>query len=237
MHLDRTTANGKTVGENLSNTAFSDERVIRRRENPLSEEGGLAILHGNLAPHGAVIKHLAASPNLLKHTGAALVFEDYQDMQRRVNDPGLEVTADSVLVLRHSGPQGGPGMPEYGMLPIPDKLLREGVRDMVRISDARMSGTSYGTCVLHVAPESFIGGPLALVQAGDLITLDVSQRRLHLEVAEDELLRRKKAWTPPPRMFDRGYGALYSEHIGQADQGCDFDFLARVGASLEPEAG
>jgi dihydroxy-acid dehydratase len=237
LHLDRTTANGKTVGENLSNTAFSDERVIRRRENPLSEEGGLAILHGNLAPHGAVIKHLAASPNLLKHTGAALVFEDYQDMQRRVNDPGLEVTADSVLVLRHSGPQGGPGMPEYGMLPIPDKLLREGVRDMVRISDARMSGTSYGTCVLHVAPESFIGGPLALVQAGDLITLDVSQRRLHLEVAEDELLRRKKAWTPPPRMFDRGYGALYTEHIGQADQGCDFDFLARVGASVEPEAG
>ena len=237
LHLDRTTANGKTVGENLSNTAFSDGRVIRRRENPLSEEGGLAILHGNLAPHGAVIKHLAASPNLLNHTGPAVVFEDYQDMQRRVNDPGLEVTADSVLVLRHSGPQGGPGMPEYGMLPIPDKLLREGVRDMVRISDARMSGTSYGTCVLHVAPESFIGGPLALVQAGDLITLDVSQRRLHLEVAEDELLRRKKAWTPPPRMFDRGYGALYTEHIGQADQGCDFDFLARVGASVEPEAG
>ena len=237
LHLDRTTANGKTLAENLSSSAFSDERVIRRRENPLSEQGGLAILHGNLAPDGAVIKHLAASPNLLSHTGPAVVFDDYQDMCRRVNDPGLDVTADSVLVLRHAGPKGGPGMPEYGMLPIPDKLLRQGVRDMVRISDARMSGTSYGTCVLHVAPESFVGGPLALVQDGDLITLDVNQRRLHLEVADVELLRRKQAWTPPPRMFDRGYGALYSEHIGQADQGCDFDFLASVGPTSEPDAG
>jgi dihydroxy-acid dehydratase len=165
------------------------------------------------------------------------VFEDYRDMQARVNDPGLEVGADSVLVLRHAGPQGGPGMPEYGMLPIPDRLLREGVRDMVRISDARMSGTSYGTCVLHVSPESFVGGPLALVRNGDLITLDVSRRLLHLEVADDELRRRLEAWTPPPRIFDRGYGALYSEHIGQADQGCDFDFLARRGAAVEPNPG
>ena len=236
LHLERTTANGRTLGENLEAVPFLDERVIRRRENPLSREGGLAILHGNLAPDGAVIKHLAASPHLLSHTGPAVVFDDYPDMQRRVNDPALEVTADSVLVLRHAGPQGGPGMPEYGMLPIPEKLLREGVRDMVRVSDARMSGTSYGTCVLHVAPESFVGGPLALVADGDLITLDVAERRLNLEIPEAELRRRKEAWTPPPRIFDRGYGELYSEHVGQADQGCDFDFLARAGTTVEPEA-
>jgi dihydroxy-acid dehydratase len=237
LHLERITSNGRTLAENLADIAYFDERVIRRRDNPLSAEAGLAVLHGNLAPRGAVIKHLAAAPHLLHHTGPAVVFEDYRDMQRRVNDPALDVTADSVLVLRHAGPIGGPGMPEYGMLPIPDKLLREGVRDMVRISDARMSGTSYGTCVLHIAPESFVGGPLALVENGDLISLDVGQRRLQLEVGEAELLRRKLAWTPPPRIFERGYGALYSEHIGQADQGCDFDFLAREGAAVEPDAG
>ena len=237
LHLERITSNGRTLAENLADIAYFDERVIRRRDNPLSAEAGLAVLHGNLAPRGAVIKHLAAEPHLLHHTGPAVVFEDYRDMQRRVNDPALDVTADSVLVLRHAGPIGGPGMPEYGMLPIPDKLLREGVRDMVRISDARMSGTSYGTCVLHIAPESFVGGPLALVENGDLISLDVVQRRLQLEVGEAELRRRKLAWTPPPRIFERGYGALYSEHIGQADQGCDFDFLAREGAAVEPDAG
>jgi dihydroxy-acid dehydratase len=237
LHLERITSNGRTLAENLADIAYFDERVIRRRDNPLSAEAGLAVLHGNLAPRGAVIKHLAAAPHLLHHTGPAVVFEDYRDMQRRVNDPALDVTADSVLVLRHAGPIGGPGMPEYGMLPIPDKLLREGVRDMVRISDARMSGTSYGTCVLHIAPESFVGGPLALVENGDLISLDVGQRRLQLEVGEAELRRRKLAWTPPPRIFERGYGALYSEHIGQADQGCDFDFLAREGAAVEPDAG
>jgi dihydroxy-acid dehydratase len=237
LHLERVTVNGRTLAENLAGAAIDDERVIRPRENPLSEHGGLAILHGNLAPDGAVIKHLAASPQLLSHTGPAVVFEDYRDLQRRVNDPALDVTAGSVLVLRHAGPQGGPGMPEYGMLPIPDKLLRQGVRDMVRISDARMSGTSYGTCVLHVAPESFVGGPLALVRDGDLITLDVAQRRLRLELSDEELARRKASWTPPPRIFARGYGALYAEHIGQADQGCDFDFLARSGAAVEPDAG
>jgi len=237
LHLERPTVNGRSLGENLEQAVIRDERVIRTRENPLSDHGGLAVLRGNLAPGGAVIKHLAASPHLLCHRGPAVVFEDYRDMQARVNDPGLEVGADSVLVLRHAGPQGGPGMPEYGMLPIPDRLLREGVRDMVRISDARMSGTSYGTCVLHVSPESFVGGPLALVRNGDLITLDVSRRLLHLEVADDELRRRLEAWTPPPRIFDRGYGALYSEHIGQADQGCDFDFLARRGAAVEPNPG
>ena len=236
LHPERMTVNGRTLDENLLGAVVYDERVIRSRANPLSREGGIAVLRGNLAPDGAVIKHLAASPHLLAHTGPAVVFEDYQDMQRRVNDPELEVTADSVLVLRHAGPQGGPGMPEYGMLPIPDKLLRDGIRDMVRVSDARMSGTSYGTCVLHVAPESYIGGPLALVANGDLITLNVQQRRLHLEVSASELRRRKASWTPPPKMFDRGYGSLYSEHVSQADQGCDFDFLARIGVAVEPDA-
>jgi len=234
LHLERPTVSGRTLGESLEETAVPDGRVIRPRQNPLSEHGGLAILRGNLAPDGAVIKHLAASPQLLCHTGPAVVFDDYRDMQSRVNDLDLVVSADSVLVLRQAGPQGGPGMPEYGMLPIPDKLLREGVRDMVRISDARMSGTSYGTCVLHVAPESFVGGPLALVRNGDLITLDVAKRLLQLEVSDEELRRRAQAWTPPPPIFDRGYGALYSEHVGQADQGCDFDFLARKGAAVEP---
>jgi dihydroxy-acid dehydratase len=237
LHLERLTVNGKSLGENLDGAIAYDKRVIRPRENPLSEHGGLAILRGNLAPDGAVIKHLAASPSLLSHTGPAVVFEDYRDLQSRVNDPALEVTADSVLVLRHAGPQGGPGMPEYGMLPIPEKLLRAGVRDMVRVSDARMSGTSYGTCVLHVAPESFVGGPLAFVKDGDPITLDVEQRRLSLDISDEELLRRKQAWIAPEKIFDRGYGALYSEHIGQADQGCDFDFLARSGAVVEPDAG
>jgi dihydroxy-acid dehydratase len=237
LHLERMTVNGLTLGENIAEAAVYDDRVIRSRQNPLSQHAGLAILRGNLAPDGAVIKHLAASPHLLSHTGPAVVFEDYRDMQARVNDPALEVTADSVLVLRHAGPQGGPGMPEYGMLPIPDKLLRQGVRDMVRISDASMSGTSYGTCVLHVAPESFVGGPLALVNDGDLITLDVAGRRLQLEVTDEELDRRRAEWTPPPKMFERGYGALYAEHIGQADEGCDFDFLARAGAAVEPDAG
>jgi len=237
LHLERPTVNGRSLGENLVEARIEDERVIRTRDKALSDEGGLAILRGNLAPDGAVIKHLAASAHLQRHTGRAVVFEDYKDMQHRVNDPDLDVTADSVLVLRHAGPQGGPGMPEYGMLPIPDKLLREGVRDMVRISDARMSGTSYGTCVLHIAPESFVGGPLALVSNGDPITLDVERRRLCLEVSDDELARRKAAWIPPPKIFERGYGSLYSEHVGQANKGCDFDFLAQKGAAVEPDAG
>jgi dihydroxy-acid dehydratase len=237
LHLERITVNGRTLGENIAGAAVYDHDVIRPRDDPLSAHGGLAILRGNLAPNGAVIKHLAASPQLLSHTGPAVVFEDYRDMQARVNDPGLEVSADSVLVLRHAGPQGGPGMPEYGMLPIPDKLLRQGVRDMVRISDARMSGTSYGTCVLHVAPESFVGGPLALVREGDLITLDLELRLVRLEVSDEELETRAKAWTAPARIFERGYGALYSEHIGQADKGCDFDFLARSGEAVEPDPG
>jgi dihydroxy-acid dehydratase len=182
-----------------------------------------------------VIKHIAASPALLTHTGPAVVFDDYRDLKRRINDPSLGITADSVLVLRGSGPLGGPGMPEYGMLPIPDHLLARGVRDMVRISDARMSGTSYGACVLHVAPESHVGGPLALVRDGDLITLDVPGRVLRLEVEDAELERRRAQWSAPPPHYERGYGALYSEHITQADEGCDFDFLARAGTTPEPD--
>lgn len=211
--------------------------MIRPRSNPLADEGGLAVLRGNLCPDGAVIKHIAADPHLLQHTGPAVVFDDYRAMQATINDPELGITADSVLVLRGSGPLGGPGMPEYGMLPIPDHLLKEGVRDMVRISDARMSGTSYGACVLHIAPESYVGGPLALVRTGDLITLDVRARRLHLELDDAELERRRAEWQPPPPRFSRGYGALYQEQITQADTGCDFRFLARPGEVPEPYAG
>jgi dihydroxy-acid dehydratase len=212
-----------------------DDDVIRSPENPLSPEAGLAVLKGNLAPDGAVIKHIAADQRLLKHTGPAVVFDSHKDMRARINDPALNITPDSVLVLRNAGPAGGPGMPEYGMLPIPDYLLAKGVRDMVRISDARMSGTSYGACVLHVAPEAFIGGPLALVHTGDLITLDVPARVLSLDVPERTLASRREQWTPPEPKYGRGYGALYSEHITQANEGCDFGFLARRAPNPEPD--
>ncbi|QNA71170.1 dihydroxy-acid dehydratase [Streptomyces sp. So13.3] len=237
LHLERPTVAHPTLREQLAGALVHNPDVIRPRGNPLADEGGLAVLRGNLCPDGAVIKHIAADPQLLKHTGPAVVFDDYRAMQSTINDPGLGITADSVLVLRGSGPLGGPGMPEYGMLPIPDHLLKEGVRDMVRISDARMSGTSYGACVLHIAPESYVGGPLALVRTGDLITLDVEARRLHLELDEPELERRRAEWQPPPPRFSRGYGALYQEQITQADTGCDFRFLARPGEVPEPYAG
>jgi dihydroxy-acid dehydratase len=226
LHTGRLTVTGRALGASLEGASVVTPDVIRAVDNPLSGEGGLAILHGNLAPGGAVIKHLAAEPGLLKHTGPAVVFGNYREIQARINDPSLAITPESVLVLRGAGPKGGPGMPEYGMLPIPDYLLARGVRDMVRISDARMSGTSYGACVLHVAPESHVGGPLALVRTGDAITLDVPARTLRLEVGEEELARRRAAWQPPPPHYGRGYGALYSEHVTQADRGCDFEFLA-----------
>ncbi len=235
LHLDRVTVTGGTLGAALSTAAVHNEDVIRSPDRALSAEGGVAVLRGNLAPDGAVIKHIAADPRLLKHTGPAVVFDSYQQIRERIDDPSLQITADSVLVLRGTGPLGGPGMPEYGMLPIPRYLLAAGVRDMVRISDARMSGTSYGACVLHVAPESFAGGPLALVRTGDLVTLDVAARSLRLEVADAELARRRAQWHPPAPRYQRGYGALYSEHVTQADQGCDFDFLARPGATAEPD--
>ncbi len=237
LHLDRITVTGRPLADSLADARVHNDDVIRPRDNPVASEGGVAVLRGNLAPGGAVIKHIAADPALLTHTGPAVVFDSYQDLKKRIDDPALGITADSVLVLRGSGPLGGPGMPEYGMLPIPAHLLEQGVRDMVRISDARMSGTSYGACVLHVAPESHVGGPLALVRDGDLITLDVPARTLQLEVDEAELERRLASWAAPAPRFERGYGALYAEHITQADEGCDFDFLARAGANPEPDAG
>jgi dihydroxy-acid dehydratase len=235
LALDCRTANGATLGENLAGAEAHDTEVIRKRSNPLVASGGLAVLRGNLAPDGAVIKPAAAEPRLLRHAGRAVVFDDYNDMAARVDDPRLEVTADSVLVLRNAGPQGGPGMPEWGQLPIPKKLLEQGVRDMVRISDARMSGTSYGACVLHVAPESFVGGPLALVQSGDVIELDVPARRLMLRVDDAELMRRKRLWKPPAPRYRRGYGALFQKHVRQANEGCDFDFLEGTAPTPDPE--
>ncbi len=237
LHLDRPTVSHDTLREQLEGARVHNDDVIRPRDNPVASEGGVAVLRGNLCPDGAVIKHIAAEPHLLKHTGPAVVFDDYRTMQRTINDPELDITADSVLVLRNAGPKGGPGMPEYGMLPLPDHLLKQGVRDMVRISDARMSGTSYGACVLHIAPESYVGGPLALVRTGDTITLDVEARTLQLNVDDEELARRRAEWTPPPARYERGYGALYNDQITQADTGCDFEFLARPGKVPDPYAG
>ncbi len=234
LHTDALTATGRTMGEELEGARVYNDDVIRSLEGPLSPEGGLAVLRGSLAPDGAVIKHTAASPELLAHTGPAVVFEDYDDLSARIDDTALAVTPGSVLVLRQAGPVGGPGMPEWGQLPIPAKLLRAGVRDMVRVSDARMSGTSYGACVLHVAPESAIGGPLALVQDGDLIALDVPRRRLDLEVAPEVLARRRAAWQPRPAHYQRGWGQLYSRSVGQANEGCDLDFLQAGAATPEP---
>jgi dihydroxy-acid dehydratase len=235
LQLGAPTTNGRTLGENLAGAEVHDDQVIATREKPLGPEGGVAVLRGNLAPDGAVIKHTAMESRLLKHAGRAVVFADYNDLDRRLDDPSLPVTPDSVLVLQNAGPLGGPGMPEWGMLPLPKRLLEQGVRDMVRISDARMSGTAYGACVLHVAPESFVGGPLALVRDGDVIELDVPARRLHLQVADDELARRRAAWTPRPVPYHRGFGALYSRHVTQADRGCDFDFLEGTAPTPEPE--
>jgi dihydroxy-acid dehydratase len=226
LHLNCLTVNGKSLGANIETAAVIKPDVIRPLSNPLSTHGGTVILRGTLAPDGAVLKTSAASAHLLHHTGPAVVFENLPDMDARINDPGLNVTADSVIVLKSAGPLGGPGMPEWGMLPIPEKLLKQGVRDMLRISDARMSGTAYGTCVLHVSPESHIGGPLALVRDGDLISLDADARTLNLDVAVDELDARRASWTPPPPPYSRGYGALYMDNVTQAHLGCDFAFLS-----------
>ena len=235
LHLDARTVTGKSLGENLEGARIFNEDVIRKRTNPLKASGGLVVVRGNLAPDGAVIKAAAATPELLKHAGKAVVFEDYNDMAARIDRDDLECDAASVLVLRNAGPLGGPGMPEWGMLPVPKKLLKQGVRDMVRVSDARMSGTSYGTCVLHVAPESYVGGPLALVRNGDVIELDVEKKTLSLRVDETELKKRKAAWRPPVKKYERGYGALFAQHVRQADEGCDFDFLEGTATVAEPE--
>jgi len=235
LDLQQRAVNGRTLGENVGDTKSYNRDVIAALDQPVQAVGGLAVLRGNLAPDGAVIKPTAADPKLLRHVGRAVVFEDYDDMARRIDLEDLVVDAGSVLVLRNAGPLGGPGMPEWGMLPIPKKLLKQGVRDMVRLSDARMSGTSYGCCVLHISPESFVGGPLALVQEGDLIELDVPARRLELRVDEAALLQRRKAWRAPKPKYQRGFGAIFQDNITQAHEGCDFRILEGTAPTSEPE--
>jgi dihydroxy-acid dehydratase len=237
--LDRSTrtVSGRTLGEDIAGAVVHSDEVIRPLDNPLTPRDSLAVLRGNLAPDGAVIKPAAMEQRLRRHTGRAVVFKDHADLYARIDLPALDIDADSVIVLQNAGPQGAPGMPEWGQLPIPQKLLKEGVRDMVRISDARMSGTSYGACVLHVAPESFIGGPLALVRDGDAITLDVDARRLHLHVADEDLAARKAAWVAPKPHFTRGYGVMYLKHVKQAHEGCDFDFMETAPAADGGDGG
>jgi len=232
---DARTVGGTTIGDAIAGADVFNDDVILPRERALVASGSLAVLRGNLAPDGAVIKPAAAEARLLSHRGPAIVFDNYNDMAARIDDPALPVTADSVIVLKHAGPLGAPGMPEWGQLPIPKKLLERGVRDMLRISDARMSGTSYGACVLHVAPESYVGGPLALVQDGDMIMLDVASRQLQLGVDDAELARRRSQWRKPAAHFARGFGALYQNHVSQANDGCDFDFLEGTAPTPEPE--
>jgi dihydroxy-acid dehydratase len=235
LDLEAKSVNGKTLRENIAGAEIFNPDVILPLDKALVAQDSLAVLRGNLAPNGAVIKPAAAEPQLWRHTGPAVVFSDYNDLAARIDDPALPVTKDSVLVLQSAGPQGAPGMPEWGQLPIPKKLLAQGVRDMVRISDARMSGTSYGACVLHVAPESFVGGPLALVRDGDMIELDVPARKIELKVSDAELAKRRAAWKRPAPKYERGFGALYQQHITQADEGCDFDFLEGVAPTPDPE--
>ncbi|TGG92947.1 dihydroxy-acid dehydratase [Natronospirillum operosum] len=235
LALNARTVTGRTLEEDIAGAECYNDDVIRPFDKPICAGAALAVLKGNLAPNGAVIKHSAADPKLARHRGKAIVFDNHQDLVDRIDDPALEVTADSVLVLRNAGPKGAPGMPEWGALPIPRKLLAQGVRDMLRISDARMSGTHYGTCVLHVAPESAVGGPLALVRDGDEIELDVDARRLQLCVSDDELARRRADWQAPSPRIDRGYTAIFQEHVTQADQGCDFDILQNGQNQGEPQ--
>jgi dihydroxy-acid dehydratase len=235
LDLSCLTITGKTLGDNIASAEIYNPDVIRSLANPVLTSGGLAILYGNLAPNGAVIKASAAETRLLKHAGRAIVFDSYNEMNARIDDPALDADANSVLVLRNAGPKGAPGMPEWGNLPIPQKLLKAGIRDMVRISDARMSGTSYGACVLHVSPESFIGGPLALLKEGDIVELDAPARQLNMRVNEDELAHRRAAWRPKEGIYPRGYGKLFMQHIKQADEGCDFDFLEGTAPIPEPE--
>ena len=226
-HLDlgQINASGGTWGQSLEGATVYNDDVIRPLDKAIYAEGALAVLKGNLAPDGCVIKPSACEPRLLKHTGPALVFDGYPALKAAIDRPDLDVTADHVLVLRNAGPQGGPGMPEWGMLPIPTKLVKQGVRDMIRISDARMSGTSYGACILHVAPESYAGGPLALIATGDTVTVDVPARSIRMQVSEAELARRRAALPPQQPRYERGYGWMFSRHIKQANEGCDFDFL------------
>ncbi len=235
LDLSSITVTGRPLRDNIAGAETYLPDVIHPLSAPLYPEGATAVLTGNLAPRGCVMKPAAADKRLLQHRGRAIAFESYEQMAREVERDDLDVTPDDVMVLKNCGPKGGPGMPEWGQLPIPKKLLKGGVRDMLRVSDARMSGTSYGACILHVAPESFVGGPLALVKTGDEIEIDIAARKIHLHVADDELSRRRATWTPPPPRYARGYGAMYSAHIGQADEGCDFDFLQGREPTPEPE--
>ena len=234
LALDCLTVTGRTLGENIDGAVSEDASVIRPLNKPVAAGAALAVLRGNLCPDGAVIKPSAASERFFRHRGPALVFDSNADMQAKIHQPDLAVDENTVLILRNAGPRGAPGMPEWGNLPIPKKLLQQGIRDMVRISDARMSGTHFGTCVVHVAPESAIGGPLALVQTGDMVALDITARTLNMDVSDAELARRRAAWTPPPAMYARGYTKLYVEHVSQAPQGCDFDFLSGTAPTPEP---
>jgi dihydroxy-acid dehydratase len=235
LDLDCLTVTGRSLGETIAGARVYLPEVIHPLREPVYPQGATAVLTGNLAPGGCVMKPAAAEQRFLQHRGRAIAFSDYNEMARAVEREDLAVTPDHILVLKNAGPKGGPGMPEWGMLPIPRKLVRAGIRDMVRISDARMSGTSYGACILHVAPEAYVGGPLALVETGDEIEIDVANRRIHLHVEEAELARRRAAWRPPPPRYLRGYGAMYLQHIGQADEGCDFDFLGHGPPTPEPE--
>ena len=235
LDLSCLTVSGKTLGKTIDGATVHLPEVIHGLNDPIYAEGATAVLTGNLAPRGCVMKPAAAEKRLHRHRGKALAFEDYNHMAREIERDDLDVTPDHVLVLKNGGPKGGPGMPEWGMLPIPKKLVKAGIRDMLRISDARMSGTSYGACILHVAPESFVGGPLAFVKTGDEIEVDVASRKIHLHVGEEELASRRASWTPPKPHYGRGYGAMFSAHIGQADEGCDFDFLAAGAEIPEPE--
>jgi dihydroxy-acid dehydratase len=237
LDLSQINASGRTWAECLQGAAIYNDDVIRPLDKAIYREGALAVLKGNLAPDGCVIKPSACEPRLLRHAGPAIVFDDYDALKTSINREDLDVTPDHVLVLRNAGPQGGPGMPEWGMIPIPTKLVKRGVRDMIRISDARMSGTSYGACILHVAPESYVGGPLALIRTGDMVTVDVPARRIRLEVSDAELAARRMAFQPPAPRYERGYGWMFSRHIKQADEGCDFDFLETAfgRAAAEPD--
>ena len=232
LNLDALTVSGTTIGEQIASAVCYDDEVIRTLDRPLTPDGGLMVLRGNLAPNGAVMKPSAASPRLMQHRGRAIVFKDAADFRARIDDPDLDVDADSVLVLQNAGPRGYPGMPEVGSMALPKKLLAQGVTDMVRVSDARMSGTAFGTVVLHVAPESAIGGPLALVRTGDFVVLDAHARRLDLDVSAEEMDLRRAALQLPSPAFERGYGRMFIDHVQQADKGADFDFL--VGGSGTP---
>jgi len=234
LDLDQINVSGGTLGDAIKDAPVYEDEVIKPIDEPLYHQGGTAILRGNLAPDGCVIKQTAADPKFHQHKGKAVVFKDYADLNDRIDDPDLEVDENSVLVLQNAGPIGAPGMPEWGMLPIPKKLLEQGVRDMVRISDCRMSGTAYGTCILHVAPEAAVGGPLGLVEDGDLIELDIPARKLLLDVSDEELNKRRATWQAPPYPATRGYTALFAKHVTQANEGCDFDFLHAGDETPEP---